>query len=38
MLKAAPNQTVFPTVESGAFILTAAGITTEAGTASMHRI
>jgi len=32
MLKAAPNQTVFPTVDSSAFILSGAGIITEAGT------
>jgi hypothetical protein len=32
MLKAAPNQTVFPSVDSSAFILSAAGIITEAGT------
>ena len=32
MLKAAPNQTVFPSVDSSAFILSAAGIITESGT------
>ena len=32
MLKAAPNQTVFPSVDSSAFILNAAGIIIESGT------
>jgi hypothetical protein len=38
MLKAAPNQTVFPSVDSSAFILSAAGIKTIDGTTDPYTL
>ena len=38
MLKAAPNQTVFPSVDSSAFILNAAGIKTIDGTTDPYTL